>query len=272
MNEPISILPAKTNTAFGERSKSDTFREFLRRQFRGEATLAQIIFDITIGMVLPILCLVFDPIVFRASGFGRPLAADFQLFAYTLIAIEIVALGVWLALGKRAAEWCGVLGGMMRAGALFSAVVGVILLPFSILGLMFFIGIFGFTPFLTAFIYWRNSRRALACAGAQMPRAALYVTLLLGATLSFGAPSFIHWRAGKLVERSLAEVLEGDDARANAAAHKLRLVGWFASGQTDQLAWAYGRETDPARKARLARAYREITGGDIEHRWFVLSD
>ena len=250
-----------------------TLRAYMQRQFRGEATLAQIIFDITIGMVLPVLCLVFDPIVFRASSFGPPLAARFQLFAYSVIAVEIAALGVWLVLGKRAEEWCGVLGGMMLAGALFSAVVGLLLLPFSIVGLLFFVGIFGFTPFLTAFIYLRNARRALTFAGAQMPRAALFFTLLLGATLSLGVPTFAHWRIGKIVERSLVEVLDGDDARADAAARKLRHVGWLASNETDQLVWAYGRETDAARKARLARSYREITGGgDIERRWLVLTD
>lgn len=272
MNEQIFSRTGATGDGLAQGAKQERWRAFMRRQFRGEATPAQMIFDITVGMVLPILCLAFDPFVFRANGFGRPLAAQFQLFAYTLIAIEIVALGVWLGAGKRAEEWCGVLGGIMWTGALFSAVVGVILLPFSILGLMFFIGIFGFTPFLTAFIYWRNARRALAFAGAQVPRAGFFVTLLLGATLSLGMPSFAHWRVGKFVERSLVEVLEGDDARANAAAHRLRLAGWLASSQTDQLALAYGRETDPARKARLTRVYHEITGGDIEHRWLVLTD
>ena len=272
MNEQIFSLTGATRDGFAPRTKQERLRAFLRGQFQGEANRAQISFDITVGMVLPILCLVFDPIVFRASSFGRPLAAQFQLFAYSLIAVEIVALGVWLALGKRAEEWCGVLAGMMMAGALFSAVVGIILLPFSILGLLFIIGILGFTPFLTAFIYLRNARRALRFARTQMPRAALFVTLLLGATLSLGVPTFAHWRIGKLVESSLVEVLEGDDAQANAAARRLRYIGWLASSETDQLALAYGRETDAARKARLARAYREITGGDIERRWLVLTD
>lgn len=273
MHEQIFSRTGAAGDGLARRANQERLRAFVRRQFRGEATPAQVIFDITVGMVLPVLCLVFDPLVFRANGFGRPLAAEFQLFAYTLIAFEIAALGVWLGAGKRAEEWCGVLGGIMLAGALFSAVVGVLLLPFSILGLMFLVGIFGFTPFLTAFVYLRNARRAMASARTQMPRAGFFFTLLLGATLSFGVPTFAHRRVGKLVEHSLAEVLEGDDARASAAAYRLRLAGWLTSSQTDQLALAYGRETDPARKARLARAYSEITGGDdIEQRWFILTD
>jgi hypothetical protein len=272
MNEQIFSSTGATRDAFARRSRRETLRAFVRRQFRDEATLSQVIFDITVGMAMPILCLVFDPIVFRAGGFGQPLAARFQLLAYSIIAIEIVALAVWLALGKRTGEWCGVLCGIMLAGALFSLVVGTLLLPLSILGLLFFIGIFGFTPFLTAFIYLRNARRALAVARVQMPRAGLHATLLLGATLSLGVPAFAHWRVGKLIEHSLVEVLNGDDAHADAAARRLRHVSWLASGETDQLARAYASTTDPARKARLARAYREMTGGDIEQRLYLLND
>ncbi|HJR07753.1 MAG TPA: hypothetical protein VJ842_10870 [Pyrinomonadaceae bacterium] len=273
MNEQIFSRTGATSDAFAQRSRRETRRAFLRRQFLDEATLAQVIFDITVGMVVPVLCLMFDPIVFRGGVFGQPLAARFQLFAYSVIAVEIVALGVWLAIGKRAGEWCGVLFGIMLAGALFSAVVGILLLPFSIIGLLFaLLGVFGFTPFLTAFIYLRNARRALIVARTQMPRAGLFVTLLLGATLSLGVPAFAHWRVGSLVERSLTEILDGDDAHAAAAARRLRHVSWLAPRETDQLVRAYGSETDPARKARLARAYQEMTGDDIENRLYVLND
>lgn len=272
MNERLSLRTGGTSNLFNRRSESNALREFLRRQFRGEATLAQIIFDITIGMALPVLCLVFDPLVFRGGLYGAPLAGRFQLFAYALIAIEIIALAVWLSTGARAGEWCGALGGIMFAGAIFSLVVGVCLLPFSLFGLIMLIGALGFTPFLTAFIYLRNARRALKAAGAQMPRGGLFVTLLFGATLALGTPAFAHWRINKLIERSLAEVIDGDDSQSAAAARRLRQLGWFDSAELDQVVWVYGRTTDPQRKERLARAYYKMTGNDIEHRWYVLSD
>jgi hypothetical protein len=274
MNGHIFTRTDGTGNVFERRSRSETFREFLRRQFRGEATRAQIKFDIAVGLVLPVLCLVFDPVVFR-GGFssGRPLAGQYQLFAYGFIAVEIIALAVWLSIGSRAAEWCGVLAGIMLAGALFSVVIGVCLLPFSLFGLLFFlVGALGFTPFLTAIIYVRNARRALTAARAQMPRTGLFVTLLFGATLAVGAPAFAHWRINKLVESSLAEVLEGDDAQAAAGARRLGYVSWVASAELDQVVWAYGRTIDPQRQERLARAYREITGDDIKSRWYLLSD
>ncbi len=272
MNGHIYSRTEGTNGAFNQRSKQRVLREFVRRQFQQETTLARLIFDITVGIVSPILCLIFDPIVFRNGILGQPLAGRFQLFAYSVIAVEIIALAVWLGLGKRAGEWCGVLGGIMLAGALFSTVIGICLLPLSLIGLMFLIGVFGFTPFLTAFIYLRNARRALKVAGAQMTRVGLLITLILGGTLALGAPAFAHWRVGKLIEHSMAEVLDGDDAQAKAAARRLRHVSWFASGEIDQVVWAYGSETDPSRKERLARAYRDITGADVESRLSVLND
>lgn len=258
--------------AFNQRSKQGALRGFGRRQFQQETTLARLIFDLTVGIVLPVLCLAFDPVVFRNGMLGPPVAGRFQVFAYSLIAVEIIALAVWLTVGERAGEWCGVLGGIMFAGALFSMFVGICLLPLSLIGLMFLIGILGFTPFLTAFIYVRNARRALRSAGARMTRAGFFITLILGVTLAFGAPAFAHWRIGKLIERSMAEVLAGDDSQAKAAARRLRHVSWLASGEIDQVAWAYGREIDPLRKERLARAYREITGLDVESRLSVLND
>ncbi|HEY0099979.1 MAG TPA: hypothetical protein VGB76_13605 [Pyrinomonadaceae bacterium] len=273
MNELLSIRATATANLSGRRSKGATLREFIRTQFRGEPTLAQVIFDITIGMVLPVLCLVFDPLVFRGGILGRPLAGSLQFVAYGFVAIEIVALAVWLGVGSRAGEWRGVLGGIMLAGALVSLVIGICLLPFSLLGLMLIIGALGFTPFITAFIYLRNARRALNAASAQLTRATLCITLLFGATLAVGTPAFAHWRVTKLVERSLAEVLGGNDVQADAAAHRLRHVGWLVTAELDEMVWAYGRSKDALQQERLARAYHKITnGGDIKQRWYVLTD
>jgi hypothetical protein len=272
MNELLSIRPDGASDLFKRRSRRNDLLEFLRRQFRVEPTLAQVVFDITIGIVLPILCLVFDPLVFRSGILGAPMAGQFQLFAYAFIAIEIIALAVWLCVGARAGEWCGVLAGIMFAGALFSVAIGIFLLPISLLGLIILVGVLGFTPFLTALIYLRNARRALTAAKSRMPRAALFITLLLGATLALGTPAFAHWRINELVERSLTEVLEGDDSQAAAAARRLQLVGWFDSAELDQVVWAYAKTTDPQRRERLARAYRKLTGRDIEYRLAVLND
>ncbi|MDQ1525279.1 MAG: hypothetical protein QOE47_3203 [Pyrinomonadaceae bacterium] len=272
MNNEIVSRVEPRGVAFSRLSQPTRRQGFLWRQWQAEGTLWQLIFDVTIGMVLPILCLVFDPIVFRGGFFGAPLLGAFKFFAYGLIAIEIAVLGAWLVAGRRAGEWCGVLAGVMLAGAFFSVAVGIFILPLTVIGLAVGIGALGFTPFVTAFIYWRNARRARLAAAARMTRAALCLTVALGATVPLASPAFAQWRVNRLIERSLSEVLDGDETRAAAAARRLGLLTWLGMGEFDRMARAYGRETDPARKERLARAYRDITGGDIEQRLFVLND
>jgi hypothetical protein len=274
MNEHIYRRTEGIGGVFEQGSKRGGLRgEFMRRQVCGEATLWQIIFDVTVGMILPVLCLVFDPLVFRGNFIGRPVMGSFQFFAYGLIGIEIVAFGAWLGAGRRAGEWCGVLSGVMHAGALFSACIGVLLLPLSLFGLAFYgLGVLGFTPFVTAFIYWRNARRALRAAAARMSRAAVCLTLALGLCVPFGAPAFAQWRVRRMIESSLPDVIGGDEVRAAAAARRLSFLSRLDKGEFDQMAWAYGRETDPARKERLARAYHDITGDHIEHRLLMLND
>ena len=175
-------------------------RAFMGRQLGGDATTRQYVFDLAIGIVAPVLCLVFDPVVFRSGGFGSAIFGSFQLFAYGAIALEIAALAAWLALGARAAEWRNVIGGVLSAGALFSFVIGVALLPLSVIGLLFGIGVFGLTPFLVAFVYWRNGRRALQSGGAHGRWGRVAALTLLGAWLTFAPPAWAQWR----VARSLA--------------------------------------------------------------------
>jgi hypothetical protein len=126
MNE-ISILAQTT---------AEQEPRFLRRQFTGTATRPQIIFDLVVGIILPILCLIFDPIVFRGSfGFGGGLLKSFQLFAYAVIGLEVLTLGLWLMWGEWAGAWRSAIGGVLLAGAFFSFLIAIILLPFSLMGL-----------------------------------------------------------------------------------------------------------------------------------------
>ncbi len=136
-------------------------RPFWRRQFAADVTPAQRRFDITFGFVLPILCFVFDPIVFREWMSDRPgIFGHWQLYVYTVSALEMVALAAWLSKAVGRGRPPAALGGMLLAGGLFSLVVGVVMLPISLLGLILLLGVFGFTPFFTAVVYLRNGWRA----------------------------------------------------------------------------------------------------------------
>jgi hypothetical protein len=251
---------------------------FLRRQFAGNATHPQITFDILVGIVLPVLCLVYDPVFFRGGfvGNGGGILKDFQLFAYSVIGLEVLTLMLWLWWGARAGAWLSAIGGILVAGALFSFTIALVLLPLSLIGLFFyFIGALGFTPFVTAFIYLRNGRRALKAAvgaGGSRRSYGLAGPLLLGVVFALGVPALAQWKVSRMVTESVAELVSGDKHQQAAAAQRLKYAHWIINADLDELVWAYGRSTDQAHKDRLARTYRELTGQDIERRMMILLD
>ena len=161
--------------------------KFWRRQFDDAPTRAQRKYDVTFGFVMPLVCFVLDPIVFARYG----LYHEWQLYAYTVSAVEMVALCAWLATAGRAGRRPAALSGMLFAGALFSFTVGMSILPFSLFGLVVLIGALGFVPFLTAFVYLRNAWRAagaLGRAGEGSPGRAA-AALACGFVFALGTPA-----------------------------------------------------------------------------------
>ena len=143
---------------------------FWQRQFDDTPTRAQCWFDMIFGVVLPVLCFSFDPIVFRGGLINEDgIYAGARFYAYTLSALEMVALCAWLSAAGRGGRGPAVLAGVLFAGALFSFVVGVAILPWSAVGLIVLIGALGFVPFLTSLVYMRNAWRAAGAAGRAGP-------------------------------------------------------------------------------------------------------
>lgn len=144
-------------------------------------TWGQLVFDIVFGVLLPIGCLIADPIVFRA-GLGDPLFGRYALFAYMVVGSAIFALIFWLL-------WRGLpafLAGFFLADAIFALMLGVVLLPFSAMGLAIGIGVLGFSPFLTFVVFYGHSLRAWA-----LDRPTTWAGLVLAAfgfTAAFAGP------------------------------------------------------------------------------------
>ena len=122
----------------GEEPRTDP--GFWRRQFMPPTSGAQRAFDVLFGVVAPVLCFFFDPIVFK-SDFNQGLFSSYQAYAYMVSGVEILLLLTWLIWGKQLRPRTGLVGGILMAGALFSGVIGVLILPFSLLGLALGIGI-----------------------------------------------------------------------------------------------------------------------------------
>lgn len=160
---------------------------FWSRQFAGEPTRAQTRFDLLLGALLPIFCIVADPIVF--CGYDS-IVARYRWLAYAFIAIEIVVLLLWLFLRRRLAGSAAFFVGPLLAGGVFALLIGLGILPISFLGLLVLIGVLGFTPFFTSIVFLRNGVRALAQSRPHCgPPARL--ALILAGILFIGTPSLI---------------------------------------------------------------------------------
>lgn len=230
---------------------------FWQRQFVSPATTKQVVFDVLIGIVLPILCVVADPIVFRAV-FGAPVLGSYRLFGYLTISMGIVTLAFWLV-RRRASAF---LGGMLLGYALFSFLLGIVLLPLSLIGLLLFIGIFGLSPFLTGFSFLRNGVRVLRMGDATTVFARMLV--ICGLIASIAVPLAPQVAATQRLEESIARLKSGNPGETATALTTLRMRGMFID--LDRLVWIYQKEEDPSVKQRLASAYEQLTGKDMKAR------
>ena len=245
---------------------------FWKRQFAPVVTRPQVTFDIIFGVIGPILCFVLDPLVFRNGFAGPPLFPDYQTFVYLFSGLQVTLLCLWLLTGPGLYVWNQMIGGMLLAGGIFCLIVGVILSPFSLLGLMFGIGIFGFTPFLTALVYLRNSRRALRAGHNDAVGFAHAIVPVSAILLASGVPLLLSIQINSAVTRAINEIVEGDSQHAIFAAHRLVPLRFFADAKLDQIVNAYRSESDEKRKELLRSCYREITGDNIENRAPVMPD
>ena len=173
------------------------------------------------------------------------------------------------------------------AGALFSLVIGVIILPFTLMGLMFGIGIFGFIPFLTFAVYLRRAKSAFQLPakpspgppGLAQPRAvtssgagAWIGATIVGCVLVLGPPAGLNFVASMFVSQAMNAVLSVDERKAELAINEIRYLQFLASPQLDKLVLAYEQENEKSRKEQLKQRYLKLTGTDIEQRLRILAD
>lgn len=165
-------------------------RGFWRRQFGPVVTNAQDAFDVTFGIVLPILCFVFDPIILKGSTLGPPVLGEYQLLVYLVSSIEMGLFLAWRTFTPHLRTFSAPLAGAFFAAGLFSAVIGLAILPVSLIGLIFVIGVLGFIPFLTAFVYFRHGVRAMKGQVMNSVHESRFLTAALGGLLVIGLPLF----------------------------------------------------------------------------------
>jgi hypothetical protein len=179
---------------------------FWKRQFGGEPTRAQTVADLFLGLFLPLLCLVFDPVVFR--GFDRILS-HYRWIAYAFMGAELCTLALWLLLRRRLGGSAVFFAGPLLAGGVFALILGLGMLPLTLFGLFMVIGFLGFSPFFTATVFFRNGVRALRRSGNRLGWFSRGVLLAAG-VLFIGTPSMavLHFRHHETLPQ-LLEALSG---------------------------------------------------------------
>ena len=144
--------------------------KFLQRQFSSVPTVHQTKFDWYFGVGLPIVCIAADPIVFRSWGpRGDGMLSEYTIFCYTLSSVSILTMTAWLLWGNRLGELRPFLGGLFLAAAGVSTAVGIMLFPLSLIASVVGIGLLGFTPLFSGFVFLRNSFRVLESSAEDMP-------------------------------------------------------------------------------------------------------
>lgn len=237
---------------------------FWPRQFALVPTRAQDTFDSIFGVILPVLCFIADPLVLKGGIMGPPVYARFQLVVYLISTVEMGAFLVWRTFRKPVNGFAPVFAGVFLAGAILCVVIGLAILPLTLIGLFFLIGFLGFIPFFTAFVYLRSGVRALRTPLIDVRSSARLAGAVLGATLAIALPFVVSTEWERVVSTSVETLIAGNAIEAEAATQRLKHLRVIPANCSDRIADAYANEFNPIKKERLRRAYEDITGEDLE--------
>ena len=247
-------------------------KRFWSRQFVNERTGPQNVFDTIFGVLLPILTLVADPIVFKGDFLGDgPVLVGYQIFAYFISGLEIVVLLMWLSFRRHLTAFCAPIGGIFIAGGIFSLAIGVLILPYTLIGLIFLIGAAGFTPFLTAFVYFRNGVRAFRAQDRNDAFSARFVLAAGALVLSLGGPFVASYQLTNMTSAATRDLLYGHPIAAEQALQRLK---WLPIPEADrqQFVETYRLERREERRNLLKKYYSELTGEDLDLKIRIMDD
>jgi hypothetical protein len=235
---------------------------FWRRQFGELVTGPQVAFDLIFGILLPITCLLMDPIVFTNDGLVA-LLPHWRSPAYVFIGVVFAALALWLLGRARLGAALPIVAGVLLAGAVGAAGIGLVVLPIAVIGLALLIGALGFTPWATVFVCVRCGVRATRAAHQRSRRPELTTGVVLVAALAaLGLPPLMSAVQTRVRERHIAMLLSGDPSRVTAARQSLARWGWAMA--PERLPREHRRRPQASRAAALAEAYMQMTGRSID--------
>ncbi|SRR6185295_6173279 len=241
---------------------------FWGRQTRATHTAGQLAFDVVFGILMPLFCFYSDPGIIR--GTGSTMLGEFSIFIYGFSGIAILTLSTWVVFGHRLRSSTPIFGGVFLAGATVSLAIAVMILPLTLIGLVFLIGVLGFVPFITGFVYLRNGLRAIGRASQAALGRLRVTTVVFSAVIALALPGLAQWVAIEVADQSIARIMDENSGPIDEPIARIKRLHLVID--TNRIVREYEKETATARKERLARAYKEITGEEIELRLRNLND
>src|SRR5258708_788674 len=151
----------------------------------------------------------------------------------------ILGLMFWMGLRNQANRYAPLIGGLFVSAATFSFLIGVLMLPASLIGLIIIIGVLGFTPFATGLVFLRNGVRAINQT-RSIPTDKIQVKMIAAAALlAFCGPIVTSWQLGRAADRAVNQIVlsEYSDSALSTARH----LRWFAN--SNPIVSAYASET-----------------------------
>jgi hypothetical protein len=204
------------------------------------------------GILLPVVAVLADPAVFRGNGFLSECAAA----GYTLILIGVVSTCYWL-LSKTAGP---VLAGTLAICSFGALVIGVVLLPLSVIGaLVFGIGLLGLIPFGTAYVLCRCSMGAWAQSAVEK-----YRLLKFGLAVTAVPIAMMVSQLGAARLVSEAERAFGNPEVRSSVSSRFLIYVAEPFGLRKQLIVSWSQQKNPAKKQDIASAYEATFGTSIQ--------
>lgn len=265
-------------------TKSKSLKLFWLRQTHPDFyTLRRALFDLGVGVVAPLLCLAWDPIVFGTDGHGFPVILRDEGFifvfqdigrlvvCYVAMGISMIALLIFLAVGRQLCRLGLLIVGVLLWGAVVAAMIGMMILPVSLIGVLFSgIGLLGFTPFVTAFVYLRASALLIQRLRGRFSRVSTITAVSLGFLASLATSGAVGWRVQHEFDRCLQTIARNENApSAEKVMCRLYRLCSLTGRPNDILAWRYRETTDTGEKAALTQTYMRLTGRDISRYYLI---
>jgi hypothetical protein len=157
------------------------------------------------GIVLPVLCLIYDPFYFHPA-FSPTRHRDVLVeFAILVIFYQMAFFAVWLLGQWWFRRWAMFFSGTFIVGCICAAVTGIVIFPLTFVGtIMLGFGLPGWTPWLTFWAFYSNARKAYRRSDSCASRRERLLLGLAGFFLALGIPGLIYFFAGDWLYGNLA--------------------------------------------------------------------